>query len=519
VIPANEITWAPAPAPVITANTNVNVTATWQGITSAEKVIAVTKQLRELSYDEFKWASYATETLLQGYSAMPAVRDVIIPDGLSVSYRSGDPTVLTVNETTGAITELKKAGYVSMFVEFAGNDEYAAADRSYPIYVYGLDRIELSDAATKTAYETGDAFEHAGLVATAVYTLGSETPQEQVVTDLATWTPDPATIAANTTQVSVTAAWNGKTSAAEEVAVTVKTHKVIFDAEKNHVLLGVKNGLENISSGDAFAKGTVLTVEVELESADYVLATLTANTTDIKATKQFTIGEVDVTIEATSELKPVAPISWSATSATIAKNGDVTTLPTLTNTQGLDVMYESNNTDVATINAESGAITVKAAGETTIRAIYVATPESQYRTTFAEYTLTVTAATYAVTFAEAENGSFEILNGTTPVVSGNEFTEGTELTISTTPATGYVLKDITILDGDEDDVTDKVLEGNVITVNDYAIKVIVTFKVEGGGTALDNAEADEQAEKIMLNNQLFILRGGKMYDAQGKLVK
>ena len=41
-IPAEQITWAPAPAPAINANGNVEVTATWQELTSAAEVVAVT---------------------------------------------------------------------------------------------------------------------------------------------------------------------------------------------------------------------------------------------------------------------------------------------------------------------------------------------------------------------------------------------------------------------------------------------------------------------------------------------
>ena len=352
----------------------------------------------------------------------------INPLGLPLTYGSLNGSVAEIDAEGNFI--LHEAGFASMYFNFAGNETYCSVHREYPLTVYALDRIEIGGEATATEYEAGDAFDRSGLTATAVYKVGVFTENYDVTTK-ATWNAAPATIAANTTQVSVTAAWNGKTSAAEEVAVTVKTHKVIFDANKNHVYLSVWNGETQISSGDEFAKGTVLTVEVELESADYVLATLTANTTDIKATKQFTIGEVDVTIEATSESKPVAPISWSAESASIAMNGDVATLPTLVNEQGLTIMYMSNNEETATIDEASGEITLVGPGEATIRAIYVATPESQYRTTFATYTLTVVAIP----------------------------------------------------------------------------------------TALDNAEAGEKAQKIMLNNQLFILRGGKMYDAQGKLVK
>jgi hypothetical protein len=38
-------------------------------------------------------------------------------------------------------------------------------------------------------------------------------------------------------------------------------------------------------------------------------------------------------------------------------------------------------------------------------------------------------------------------------------------------------------------------------------------------TGVDQVQGDEVPTKMIINGQLFILRGEKMYDAQGKLVK
>ena len=38
-------------------------------------------------------------------------------------------------------------------------------------------------------------------------------------------------------------------------------------------------------------------------------------------------------------------------------------------------------------------------------------------------------------------------------------------------------------------------------------------------TGMENVDASAQPVKTIINGQLFILRGEKMYDAQGKLVK
>lgn len=50
-IPAEEITWAPAEAPAINEDATIKVTATWQGLTSAIKNVAVTVNTHQVSID------------------------------------------------------------------------------------------------------------------------------------------------------------------------------------------------------------------------------------------------------------------------------------------------------------------------------------------------------------------------------------------------------------------------------------------------------------------------------------
>lgn len=97
--------------------------------------------------------------------------------------------------------------------------------------------------------------------------------------------------------------------------------------------------------------------------------------------------------------------SWTATSAEIdINNGDITALPTLTNTYEGAVNYDSSNKGVATIGETDGQITIVGAGTTTITATLASAPEvkSSY-----ELTVSKTAATlefeqpsYTVNFDE-----------------------------------------------------------------------------------------------------------------------
>ena len=80
-----------------------------------------------------------------------------------------------------------------------------------------LTSIAITGEPTKKEYYVGDVFSAKGLVVTATYDDASTA----VVTDDATWSFEPATLAAGTTSVTATATYNEKT-ASETYNVTVK---------------------------------------------------------------------------------------------------------------------------------------------------------------------------------------------------------------------------------------------------------------------------------------------------------
>lgn len=80
-----------------------------------------------------------------------------------------------------------------------------------------LTSIAITGEPAQTEYTEGDAFSAEGLVVTATYDDASTA----VVTDDATWSFEPATLAASTTSVTATAKYNEKT-ASETYNVTVK---------------------------------------------------------------------------------------------------------------------------------------------------------------------------------------------------------------------------------------------------------------------------------------------------------
>ncbi|MBR3411081.1 MAG: endonuclease [Bacteroidales bacterium] len=91
--------------------------------------------------------------------------------------------------------------------------------------------------------------------------------------------------------------------------------------------------------------------------------------------------------EGSSTGKQPVTMSFSPTSVT-ATLGESFTAPTLSTTpSGLTVTYSSSKTNVATVNASTGAVTLKAVGTTTITASFAG--NNEYHANSASYTLTV----------------------------------------------------------------------------------------------------------------------------------
>lgn len=91
--------------------------------------------------------------------------------------------------------------------------------------------------------------------------------------------------------------------------------------------------------------------------------------------------------DGSSSGKQYVTMSFSPTSVT-ATLGESFTAPTLSmSPSGLTVTYSSSNTNVATVNASTGAVTLKAVGTTTITASFAG--NNEYYANSASYTLTV----------------------------------------------------------------------------------------------------------------------------------
>ena len=99
--------------------------------------------------------------------------------------------------------------------------------------------------------------------------------------------------------------------------------------------------------------------------------------------------------------KPIALLSWSAASYD-AELGGSNSFPTLTNTNSVSVTYSNSNTDAATIDRNTGAITLVAAGTTTITAAFAG--NETYKANSVSYSLKVKDAVTRADISFEENG-------------------------------------------------------------------------------------------------------------------
>ena len=117
-----------------------------------------------------------------------------------------------------------------------------------------------------------------------------------------------------------------------------------------------------------------------------------------------------------------AQFAWSADAAVATLPSTFDEQPTLTNTLGLGVTYSSSTPATATIDETSGAITLKAAGSTTISAVFAGgeVGGTTYAAKTVSYTLTVKPAPLVIT--PIEGGIIDILTHTTLGVTTTGYT-------------------------------------------------------------------------------------------------
>ena len=325
-----------------------------------------TKQDVTMSFDPIS----ATATVGQDFTE-PTLTTT--PDGLYVTYSSGNENIATVNASTGEVAPVA-AGTTTITATFAGNDDYNSGSASYTLTVNAAADPNAPGTANNpyTVAQARAAID-AGTGVNGVYATGTVS---KIVT------------AYNSTYgtISYDISTDGLTTSDQLRAYRGKSY----------------NGV-NFTSSDDIKVGDVVVVYGNLMLYNNSIYEFSENN------------------QLVSLVRPKQDVTMSFNqSETFAAIGETFTAPTLTTTpSGLTVSYESSNTSVATVDSSTGAVSIAGVGTTTITASFAGNDD--YNSGSASYSLTVSKGTVTM--------SFDPTSATATV--GQDFTEPM---LSTTPS-------------------------------------------------------------------------------------
>ncbi len=209
-------------------DTEYNAIKAGTGKAAGSTTITVPAQATKLHFHAYGWNGESVTlsiTAPAGVTVSPASQAISANTGIS-----GSTSTYTLAEGSTPETDAYYAVNLS-----GNNDEIEltiSATSGNRFVLFGvnqegglvpvLDHIVVTGTATALEYEVGDVFNPAGLGANAIYTLGG-VEQDPVAIDAEDieWSFEPATIAANTTAVTVTATYEGQNADKEVTGLIV----------------------------------------------------------------------------------------------------------------------------------------------------------------------------------------------------------------------------------------------------------------------------------------------------------
>ena len=241
---------------------------------------------------------------------------------------------------------------------------------------------------------------------------------------------------------------------------------------------------------NAVPEGTELTIEAT-PAEGYGLKALTANGTDILATKKFTV-------RANTEVKAIFAKTYAVT---LTKEGEGTL--TATGATDLNAVLEGTELTIEATPAAGYELTALTANGTDILATkkFTVTADTEVKATF-------TKKTYAVTLTKEGEGTLTA----TGADDLNAVPYGTELTIEATSAAGYELKALTA-NGADILATKKVVVTAATTVKATFTKKTAADVVEAGTLCLYPNPAGTYVNVKAAKADALV----RLYDANGTL--
>ncbi len=312
-------------------------------------------------------------------SGTPAFPTLTNPHGVSVTYTSSNTSVATVS-TSGAVTLTGTTGTTTISAIFAGNDDYAEQTVSYTLAVYSS---TSGNTPAGTLWEEDFGTNYNTNKTTYQYVLSDGSIQTQ-----------------NASNANILAGGESpelliKGGATFTTVIPMNSHygemTLTFKSNKNTVTTTATPS--NVTLSEASITGSkpyVYTYTVNVPSGTQNL------TLSFKAKSSDNARFDDARLyQGEDTPTPQDPeLSWSVAASSARVGASDNIFPTLSNPNNVSVSYESSNTDAATINASTGAITLVAPGVTTISAIFAGNTSYTAKT-----------VTFQLTVLEAESGN------------------------------------------------------------------------------------------------------------------
>lgn len=428
--------------------------------------VTLVKQNPELAFNP------TSVTVYEGVQDFPEP-ELTAPEGVTVqNYTSSNPNVVTV-DNEGKVT-IVGVGTAVITATTAENDYYLSGTATYNVEIKAKEAAGLSFGVTEpvtATYGDGNNFDEPELTIPAGLTVTYSCKPETVAT------VDPST-GAVTIVGAGTATVTATTEGDESHAAGSASYTIVV-AKADATMSFAKNSIEATYGGEVPANA--LTNEAGLtvtyESSDDNIATVDneGKVTIVKA------GEVTITAtgaandnynEATARYtltiaKAEATLSFAPNAFTIVE-GQEFTAPTLTNEAGLAVTYSSGNEAVATVDTNSGEVTIVGVGSTTITA--TGAENDNYKGATATYTITVEAKPVVAT------PTF------TPAAGYYNSAQNVTIACETTGADIYYTTDGTVPTTESTKFAEAITVGENLTIKAIAVKE--------GYTNSDIAEAE-----------------------------
>jgi len=320
----------------------------------------------------------------------------------AVTYASDNELVATVDATSGEV-DVVSAGEAHITATAAETDNYKGASASY--------KITASDP--QTSHEVVDGtFDFTGT--TDYGTNLAPSSGDEYLTEPKTWTAGNVTLVTEGKYRWWYNAAGNSLRLYNNVVDNVQTSKITLSVPAGKTITEIKISGSNLTftpSVGEFASGTWTG---EAQSVELVYA----------HTKTITINTITVTYSdgETPPEKQTPTMKFSSNYINFFL-GDTFTAPELTYDGDGTVTYASDNEEVATVNANTGAVTIKGVvGRATIKA--TATETANYEGAEASYTINVAEPQNT---HEVVDGTFDFTDATdygsglTPSDNGNEY--------------------------------------------------------------------------------------------------